>query len=88
VPFYIGTEEFEEALAKNKETFLQKTRQHLKSKIDEDFHDYMSWWTCFHEDKPSSFETGFPAPEPRRSVPETQENKQKKAKKKRPRRAS
>jgi hypothetical protein len=57
-------------LAKDKETFLQKTRQHLKSKINKDFDDYMSWWTCFDEDTPSSFETGlstlarrWPAPE-------------------------
>jgi hypothetical protein len=46
LPFCIGIKEFEEALAKDKEIFLQKTRQHLNSIINEDFHYYMSWWAC------------------------------------------
>lgn len=50
-PGYIRIESFRGALSKDKAEFLKQQREYIESKIQEDFHDYMSWWACFNEGK-------------------------------------
>jgi Protein of unknown function (DUF1186) len=81
-PGYIDLESFKRVLAQDRDELLKETKEKVRWRLKEDFHDYMSWWACFHEDSDSRYDTGFPAPEPGRSAAERQEKKHKKAKKK------
>jgi len=42
-PGFIGIESFEEALAQDKEAFLQERKNYLKIDFRDDFHGYLSW---------------------------------------------
>ncbi|MBU0989911.1 MAG: DUF1186 family protein [Proteobacteria bacterium] len=57
-PRYIGKESFEEALAQDKEAFLQERKSHLEMDFLDDFHEYMSWWAAFDENDNDAYEIG------------------------------
>ena len=52
--FFVGIEEFQEALKDGKEKCLADLSERLSNRSLEDFHKSMEWWACFnHEsDKP------------------------------------
>lgn len=80
-PGYIGIESFERALLEDKADFLSRQREHIESRIQKDFHEYMSWWACFNEDK-TPFRKGIDPPLSMESPSKRKDNRKKKAKRK------
>jgi len=58
-PGYIGMKTFDRALSEDQSSFLANKKQSLKSEIRGDFHGYMSWWACFHENTSPSLRRGI-----------------------------
>jgi len=56
-PGYIGIESFFDALAQDKETYLQEKKRYYESDFHDDFHRYMSWWAAFDK-KRGGFQSG------------------------------
>ena len=55
---FIGIQAFEDALAQDKESFLQERKYYLEMDFPDDFHEYMSWWACFDESDADVSEIG------------------------------
>lgn len=82
-PGYIGVETFDKALSKDQSSFLRNMKQHLKLGIRDDFHGYMSWWACFHEDSSRSVGMGIDDIDYRQHAAKMKKKRKKKAEKRR-----
>jgi hypothetical protein len=85
-PGYIGIEEFEEALTKEKEEYLEGIKGGLATKFSSNFHDYLSGWAAFRNDE-ESFEddswmtrNGYKGSNSKSKDPKKKKTKNKKAK--------
>ena len=51
-PNYVGVEEIERDLARDREEVLAELRARVERRVPQDVHDYLSWFACFHESPP------------------------------------
>ena len=56
-PFLIGIKDFESALEKGKEEFLEERRLDEKKRSVDDIHGRMSWWACFNKKEDTTLNT-------------------------------
>jgi hypothetical protein len=50
-PFYVGLEEFTQALQAGETRTLQNLQEEVRRRSPEDLHKYMSWWAMFEAEK-------------------------------------
>jgi len=82
-PGYIGLKEFDEALAQDKDEYLQKIKDGLAIKFSSKFHDYMSRWAAFNNAEESlDDESWLNWKEPKIGQSKSKDQKKKKAKNK------
>ena len=73
----IGYASFEKAVRRGREQTFREARENLRRYTPANFHDRMSWWACFREEKPALKSPAAPAK--RRSKPKKEKRTKRRA---------
>jgi hypothetical protein len=84
-PYFIGPEEYAEALEEGKTRTLQNLQEDFQRRTPDDLHKYMSWWAMFNQEENTSsmrkpFSAFQPQPPPAQKAQSAQAKKKKKRK--------